>query len=315
VRVGEAVDAGLGSDRGASSAMDAPELAGVAGGRSDDSLPAVCVRRVETAAAGEALPVPVAVARADDVGTGRIGGAASAEGRAPTLPDAATFFRVDAAGAAAAGAVTDVMAAGVAARCAAVAGVGVEGAGVEGAGVDGAGADGVGADGVGADGVGVDGVGVDAVDPVLTLFTLDVSLDVLVAVLLARLTVSWLPAVADGTGVAGGPPGAVSAEARPLSRNRSSDTPAMSSNSSTAPRLRVCRATARIIGVRSYEREAVRPKRPEPDHMRRITPRERSLRSHDRFPGKGRQTGCHAAHRVPMERPATPSAQKAVPQR
>jgi len=258
VRVGEAVDAGLGSDRGASSAMDAPELAGVAGGRSDDSLPAVCVRRVETAAAGEALPVPVAVARADDVGTGRIGGAASAEGRAPTLPDAATFFRVDAAGAAAAGAVTDVMAAGVAARCAAVAGVGVEGAGVEGAGVDGAGADGAGADGVGADGVGVDGVGVDgvgvdAVDPVLTLFTLDVSLDVLVAVLLARLTVSWLPAVADGTGVAGGPPGAVSAEARPLSRNRSSDTPAMSSNSSTAPRLRVCRATARIIGVRSYE--------------------------------------------------------------
>jgi len=225
VRVGEAVDAGLGSDRGASSAMDAPELAGVAGGRSDDSLPAVCVRRVKTAAAGEALPVPVAVARADDVGTGRIGGAASAEGRAPTLPDAATFFRVDAAGAAAAGAVTDVMAAGVAARCAAVAGVGV-------------------------DGVRVDGV---RVDPVLTLFTLDVSFDVLVAVLLARWTVSWIPAVADGTGVAGGPPGAVSAEAGPLSRNRSSDTPAMRSNSSTAPRLRVCRATARIIGVRSYE--------------------------------------------------------------
>jgi hypothetical protein len=258
VRAGEAVDAGLGSDRGASSAVDAPELAGVAGGRSDDSLPAVCARRVETAADGEALPAPVAVARADDLVTGRMGGAASAEGRAPTLPDAANFFRVDAAGAATAGAVTDVMAAGVAGRCAAAAGVGVDGAGVDGVRVDGVRADGVRADGVRADGVRADGVradevGDDAVETVLTLFTLDVLLDVLVAVLLARLTMSWLPAVADGTGVTGGPPGAVSAEARPLSRNKSSETPPMSSNSATAPRLRVCRATAPIIGVRSYE--------------------------------------------------------------
>jgi len=118
----------------------------------------------------------------------------------------------------------------------------------------------------------VDGAGVDAVEPVLILFTLDVLLDVLVAVLLARLTVSWLPAVADGTGVTGGPPGAVSAEARPLSRNRSSDTPATSSNSSTAPRLRVCRATARIIGSVRTRREALRSKRPERDPRGCITP-------------------------------------------
>jgi hypothetical protein len=166
------------------------------------------------------------------------------------------------------------------------------------------GVDGAGVDGVRADGVRADGVGDDAVEPVLTLFTLDVLLDVLVAVLLARLTVSWLPAVADGTGVAGGPPGAVSAEARPLSRNRSSDTPAMNSNSSTAPRLRVCRATARIIGIRSYEAGGSQAERPEPDPMRRITPRERGLPSHDRLEGKGRQNGCRAAHRAPMERSA-----------
>jgi len=304
VRAGEAVDAGLGSDRGASSAVDAPELAGVAGGRSDDSLPAVCARRVETAADGEALPAPVAVARVDDLVTGRMGGAASAEGRAPTLPDAANFFRVDAAGAATAGAVTDVMAAGVAGRCAAVAGVGVDGAGADGAGVD----------GVRVAGVRADEVGDDAVETVLTLFTLDVLLDVLVAVLLARLTVSWLPAVADGTGVTGGPPGAVSAEARPLSRNRSSDTPPMSSNSATAPRLRVCRATARIIGSVRTRREALRPKRPERDPRGCITQRERGLPSHDRLPGKGRQTGCRAAHRARMKGLRQPQ-HRGVPQR